>query len=505
MPVVTDFTALLTGAYWGGIEVTGPVFVTYSFLGAAPAAHGGDDAMGAAVATFQAFDGPDRTQARLALAQWADASGLTLLEVAPALGSINFAWYDYSGTVWDGFGGFAYFPFGAWNNFSHPYYTDQMPLGGLAGDIFLNLDHAVGGLPDTHLLLHEIGHALGFKHPFEVFGDHDETLDPTLDTIANTVMSYTGPATGTLGPLDLAAVAHAYGAAGSDGTQVASWSWDPVLARLTQDGDGGADVIEGVTVADLVNGRGGADTLTGLEGADTLTGAAGDDLILGGGGHDQISGGVGADTMLGGSGNDRYVVDDSDDWVVEGPGEGTDLVVASATFWLWNDVENLQLAGAAALDGFGNEQVNRIAGNAGGNQLYGFGGNDNLIGADGEDTLVGGGGRDRLTGGAGDDWFLVEAPPDGPDKIMDFTVGEDLIMVISAGFGGLPWGPAAPANFVAHASFLATAAAGTAQFVYHTVAGVLAFDADGAGGAAAQRFATLVGAPGLGLGDLLIG
>jgi Ca2+-binding RTX toxin-like protein len=504
MPVVTDHTALLSGVYWGGLEVTGPVFLTYSFLGAAPASHADPGVMGSAVTTFQAFDGPDRALARTALAEWADASGLTLLEVAPALGSLNFAWYDFTGTVWDGAGGFAFFPFGEWSGFSYPYFSDQMPPGTAAGDIFINLDFIVGGLPDYDLLLHEIGHALGFKHPFEEFGDHDETLDPALDNNTNTVMSYTGPTIGTLGPLDLDAVAAVYGAPGSGGTQIAFWWWDPVLFRLTQDGDGGAEVIQGVTVADIITGRGGADTVLGLEGADTLNGGAGNDLIFGGGGVDDINGGPGADTMLGGRQNDRYVVDDADDWVIEAAGQGTDHVISSASFFLWENVENLTLTGSADIDGFGNEAINRIAGNAGANLLYGFGGNDNLIGGAGDDTLNGGGGRDRLTGGIGADWFLFENAVDGPDKIVDFVSGEDLFFMASEGFGGLPSGTLDPANFVAHASYLATAASGMAQFVYHTGAGVLLFDADGAGGAAAQRVAALVGAPAVAASDFLL-
>ena len=38
MPVVTDYTALLSGNYWNGIEVTGePVIVTFTFPTTAPA------------------------------------------------------------------------------------------------------------------------------------------------------------------------------------------------------------------------------------------------------------------------------------------------------------------------------------------------------------------------------------------------------------------------------------------------------------------------------------
>jgi Ca2+-binding RTX toxin-like protein len=502
--VVSDFSALLSGSYWGGIESTGPRFVTYSFIDAAPLGHDGDDAMGAAVSSFQAFDAPDRTRAREALAEWADASGLTVLEVGANEGSITFAWYDFSGSVWDGAGGFAYFPFGEWNNFSHPHFSNQMPAGGLAGDVFLNSDFAVGGLPDAHLLLHEIGHALGFKHPFEVLSGHDETLDPALDTIANTVMSYTGPATGTLGPIDLAAVEHVYGAPGSDGTQVAGWSWDDTLDVLTQQGRNTAEVIQGVTVPDMIHGAGGDDTLIGLEGADTLLGSGGSDLLVGGGGVDQMIGGPGADTMVGGGGNDRYVVDSAQDWVLEAPGEGDDLVVTSATFWLWDAVERLTLSGSADTDGFGNTLANRMVGNAGANRLGGFEANDILNGWDGNDTLEGGAGRDRLTGGAGADWFLLGSAADGIDTIVDFTPGEDMIVLRSAAFGGLPWGALDAASFVAHGSLAADSAPGTPQFVYHTGSGGLAFDADGAGGAGALRLATLLGAPGLGLGDLQV-
>ena len=54
MANVTDYTALLSGSYWGGIEVTShPVFVTYSFDATAPAS---DQAtMGSAFSSFTPF------------------------------------------------------------------------------------------------------------------------------------------------------------------------------------------------------------------------------------------------------------------------------------------------------------------------------------------------------------------------------------------------------------------------------------------------------------------
>jgi Ca2+-binding RTX toxin-like protein len=51
---------------------------------------------------------------------------------------------------------------------------------------------------------------------------------------------------------------------------------------------------------------------------------------------------------------------------------------------------------------------------------------------------------------------------------------------------------------------LATAAAGTAQFIYHTGTGTLLFDADGLGGAAAARIAVLSAQPALGAADIIL-
>jgi Ca2+-binding RTX toxin-like protein len=257
----------------------------------------------------------------------------------------------------------------------------------------------------------------------------------------------------------------------------------------------------GETVAGTGNSL--ANTITGNNAANTLAGGGGNDSLVGLNGNDLLNGGVGADTMVGGLGADRYVVDNALDVVIENAGEGTDQVLASIAWTLGDNFENLQLTGTANLDGTGNDLVNRLAGNEGANLLRGLGGNDNLLGAGGADTLDGGAGRDALTGGAGADMFLFGNPADGPDKVVDFAPGVDVLAFVAASFGGLPPGPLGAANFVAHASYNSTSAAGVAQFIYHTGVGVLCFDANGGGGPS-TRVATLIGAPAVALGDLLM-
>jgi hypothetical protein len=86
MPVVTDYTALLSGNYWNGIEVTGePVIVTFSFPTTAPAYDSSVPGFTAATAgTFTPFTAAEQAQAIQALSEWASASGLVFIEVARA-------------------------------------------------------------------------------------------------------------------------------------------------------------------------------------------------------------------------------------------------------------------------------------------------------------------------------------------------------------------------------------------------------------------------------------
>jgi hypothetical protein len=486
MPVeVSDYRALLSGAYWTGFD-TGPAFnpplpplpmgrsafVTYSFPTAAPSAHA--NAMGPAFTSFQALTEAQKTQVRQALAEWGEASGLVFLEAPPGEGQMKFATYDFTGSVWDGAGGVAYWPFGNWYNASAPYFIDQGPAWDAAGDVFLNRDFFSGGLPDYGTLLHEIGHAIGLKHPWEdVFG-HPEVLPPALDNTANTIMSYNGNAQ-TLGPLDIAAAQAIYGTDAQDGTQVLSWSWNAATAVLTQRGFATADVMLGVGTKDVMVGGHGNDRLFGYNGDDFLRGDGGNDELWGGHGNDTLRGGAGADAHYGGDGVDT--VDYSETTGVVVAFDGSLAATGFAIGDTFSEVENLK----GSLTG-----ADRLRGSNGANTLTGGGGDDILEGQGGSDRLIGGAGNDTLTGGAGGDRFLFYFPNEGLDTITDFGAG-DRLMIEGGAFGGLANGVLNAANFVAGSA----ANAAIAQVLYEQATGLLRFDSDGTGGAAAVAIAQL--------------
>jgi Ca2+-binding RTX toxin-like protein len=359
MPTVTDYTALLSGTYWNGIDWTStpwssgrPLFVTYSFPTTSPAEHA--TVTGLNRSTFQAFSAADQAVARQALDAWGQACGLTFLEVAPGHGQMEFAWYDFSSLSWAQYsGGFAFYPFGEWDFASQPnYFGDDVS----SGDVFVNLDYRAGGVADYGLLLHEIGHAIGLKHTDEILGNgHDEVLQASLDTTANTIMSYNvvpgGPA---LGPLDRAAAQFIYGTNADDGTQVASWSWNAAAETLTQAGFATAETILGISVRDVITGLGGNDRIFALDGNDqadgrggndSVWGGAGNDSLLGGGGNDELRGWLGNDTLNGGTGNDWLHGEDGADRLIGGAGNdwidggtGLDRIVYTATVLNSGDV-----------------------------------------------------------------------------------------------------------------------------------------------------------------------
>jgi serralysin len=116
-------------------------------------------------------------------------------------------------------------------------------------------------------------------------------------------------------------------------------------------------------------------------------------------------------TIYGGNGNDVYVISDAKIKLSENAGGGTDLVKSAVSFTLGDNVENLTLNGASAINATGNALANQLHGNSGKNVIDGKAGND---------VIWGHGGADILTGGAGADQFVF-ATKDGKDTITDFA------------------------------------------------------------------------------------
>lgn len=205
--------------------------------------------------------------------------------------------------------------------------------------------------------------------------------------------------------------------------------------------------------------------------------------------NDTLNGGRGNDTMRGGGGNDTYVVDSTGDVIIENLNEGTDTVQSSISYTLGANLENLTLTGTAAINGTGNSVNNIITGNSGNNTLNGGAGTDTLLGGNGNDILIGGTGNDTLTGGAGSDRFTFNSRSEGIDRITDFRVVDDTIVVFAAGFGG---GLVAGSAIAASQFRLGSAATTSShRFLYDQSTGALFFDQDGTGAIAKTQFATL--------------
>jgi Ca2+-binding RTX toxin-like protein len=280
--------------------------------------------------------------------------------------------------------------------------------------------------------------------------DAPTLANPIADQSANTGAAFTFTvAANTFTDVD-AGETLTYAATRADGTALPTWltfnpstrtfSGTPGAAdagvlnlKVTATDSGNLSVFDlfDVTVATpnlVLTGTSGNDVLMGGAGHDQLFGLAGNDTLNGQAGNDLLDGGAGTDTMRGNSGNDTYVVDAAGDVVTELTNEGTDTVQSSITYTLGANVENLTLAGTAAINGTGNGLDNVLIGNSASNALIGGAGHDTLNGGAGNDTLVGGDGNDTYIVDAVSD-VVTELANEGTDSVQSsvtFTLGANV-------------------------------------------------------------------------------
>jgi Ca2+-binding RTX toxin-like protein len=455
-----DPAAIESGNSWNGLDTAGaPVIVTFSFPTSLPAYDttiGGFTA--ATVASFTPFTAYEQDDALAALSQWSAASGIVFIEVAPGEGDITFANVDFSTTTtgspngdYQSAGGIGFYPFGDWSSLTgsassgYGITSDLSP----AGAVFMNSNYISNGTVDLNTLLHEIGHAIGMKHPDQVVYtadgvDHNQVLDPTENSASLTIMSETWDAANEgdneLFALDKLAVADLYGPAGTGGVETESasgansvsyWIWDATNDTLTQTAVSANETIHGTSVNDIIYGYdyGGSVPTSGTI---SMFGLDGTNILYAGSGTTNLYGGPDSNTLVGGAGNDSFYLYSNQTTVTDAYTTGNNTLYATgANATLPENVDTLYLYGSG-LTGTGNDQNDSIFGDGVySNTLIAGSGNDYIVGGSGGNTLDAGTGIDTMYGGAGANTFVFapgDAPtnnPNGADYIGDFKPGTD--------------------------------------------------------------------------------
>lgn len=463
--------ALLEGlSYrWNASSPVGTaVTVTFSFMEAAPSNADSSDANG-----FTALTSEQRAAARLAFTQIQSVSGISFVEATDSSAVNVRLGSNAQGGV---SAGYAYLP----------YSTSD----GRGGQVYLATessgDGTTAGTYGYATILHEIGHAIGLKHPGNYnAGDTSGSagtppfLPASEDNVGNSLMSYndhvSGLSASTLMPYDIAALQYLYGANTTTGAGASTYSFTDVAALQTVYDTSGTDVFDfqalsqGVTVnlaagthssvglatsgvaaasnlaiaydtvienavgsnyADSIQGNASANTLTGGAGNDTLLGLDGADVLYGGLGNDVIYGGTGGDTIYAGQNDDDIYGGQGDDRIESGLGGDTIASGLGNDTLLAGQGDDLLLAGQGddnLQGGLGNDT---LAGGLGADTLMGNGGDDSLTGMAGLDWLDGGLGNDTLIGGDDADVYQL-AGLNGDDRIEGFITGSDQARVSS--------------------------------------------------------------------------
>lgn len=422
-----DSLMYASGARWNAQSIRGtPVEVTYSFMSAAPSYSSPSE-----MSTFEAFNATQQAAAAEVLGLYAGVANISFVAASDAGdgGQIRFGRNEQDASTAG--------------------YANAPGTSAKAGDIWIDKTDAINSVPSRgsygyEVLTHEVGHALGLKHPFE----GGVTLPAAEETRLYSVMSYTDPpnrnfrevtqlegggytwsytAINPETPMiyDIAAIQYLYGANTSAHAGNDTYTFDPAQPFFKTIWDGGG--IDSIDISnfgtsstiDLRDGHystiripsdplppGESDAVTDIyDGTNNLgiafdavienaVGGAGDDQIIGNASPNALDGAGGADTLQGDAADDRLRGGAGSD--VLHTGAGRDLAEGGA------DQDTLVLTPDGTWSpGYRAWNVG-TPGNSGTNQLVDITGKLRY-----EDVLDGGGATDALQLSEGADAFFL--------------------------------------------------------------------------------------------------
>jgi Ca2+-binding RTX toxin-like protein len=356
-----DAVANPWGAKWGGAAIGSAATVTFSFLTSVPSYY---PANAEERSNFGPMNAAQKQAARDAFALYSEVANLTFVEVSAGTGSINLG----TANLGSGIAGWAYYPRTGYSGSND---------GDAYGDVWITNRYSSYGNPtkgswENLTLIHEIGHAIGLKHPGNYDAGGGGTPGPYLpsaeDSHQYTVMSYySGLGYGGNEPItpqlyDIAAVQYLYGANTSTRSGNDTYTFSTSLQIKTIWDAGGNDTFDasiqgkGVTIdlhdgsfssiggtnniaiafgVQIENAVGGNfnDLLRANDAGDKLSGGGGNDTLIGGAGNDTLTGGSGTDKLTGSAAADTFVFASGDSSAISGRHDlitdfmpGTDLI-----------------------------------------------------------------------------------------------------------------------------------------------------------------------------------